>query len=121
MLVSLSRMPITKGWEINLMKIQWLVPSPTFLNIQWSGITSSKYINGLIFHLLLRRKYRSLKNAGIGHLGDSMVECLPSAQVMILESWDQLLHQAPRGEPASPSSRVSASLSVSLMNERTNE
>ena len=46
-----------------------------------------------------------------------MVEHLPLAQVMIPESWDQLLHQAPRMEPASPSAHVSASLSVSLTNE----
>ena len=36
---------------------------------------------------------------------------------MILESWDQVLHQVPHGEPASPSAYVSAFLSVSLMNK----
>ena len=36
---------------------------------------------------------------------------------MILGSWDQVLHQAPRKESASPSAYVSASLSVSLMNK----
>ena len=38
-------------------------------------------------------------------------------QGMIPGSWDQVLHQAPRREPASPSACVSASLCVSLMNK----
>ena len=44
-----------------------------------------------------------------------MVEHLPLAQVVIPGSWDQVPHRAPRGEPASPSAYVSASLSLSLM------
>ena len=48
-----------------------------------------------------------------GHLGGSVVEHLPLAQVMILGSWDRVLHQAPHGEPASPSAYVSASPCVS--------
>ena len=28
-----------------------------------------------------------------GHLGGSVVECLPSVQVVILRSWDQVPHQ----------------------------
>ena len=46
-----------------------------------------------------------------------MVEHLPLAQVMILGSWYQVLHQAPSREPASPSAYVSASLYVSLMSK----
>ena len=42
-----------------------------------------------------------------------MVECLPLAQLMILESQDQVLHEAPCMELVSPS----ASLSVSLKNK----
>ena len=38
------------------------------------------------------------------------------AQVMIPGSWDQVPHQAPRRESASPSTYVSASLCVSLKN-----
>ena len=38
---------------------------------------------------------------------------LPSAQGVILGSWDQVPHQAPHREPASPSACVSASLCVS--------
>ena len=45
------------------------------------------------------------------------IKCCPLAQVMILESWDQVPHQAPHREPASPSAYVSASLGVSLMNK----
>ena len=52
-----------------------------------------------------------------GCLGGSAVENLPLTQVMILESWDRVLHRAPCEEPASPSAYVSASLCVSLMNK----
>ena len=48
------------------------------------------------------------------HLGGSVVECLPSAQVVILRSWDGVLHGVPRREPAPPSACVSASLSQCL-------
>ena len=53
----------------------------------------------------------------MGYLGGSAVERLPLAQVAISGSWDQVPHQAPHREPASPSAWVSASYSVSLMNE----
>ena len=49
----------------------------------------------------------------LGSLGGSMVERLPLAQGMILESWDRVPHRAPCMEPASPSACVSASLSLS--------
>ena len=52
-----------------------------------------------------------------GHLGGSVVEHLPSAQVVILGSRDLVPHWAPLKEPASPSACVSASLYVSLMNK----
>ena len=51
------------------------------------------------------------------HLDDSEIERLPSAWVVILGSWDRVLHQAPRREPASPSACVFASLSFSWMNK----
>ena len=46
-----------------------------------------------------------------------MVERLPLAQLVIPGFWDQVLHQAPRREPASLPAYVFASLSVSLMNK----
>ena len=54
-----------------------------------------------------------------GRLGGSGVEHLPSAQGVILGSWDRVPHRASCMEPASPSACVSAShsLSVSLMNK----
>ena len=50
-----------------------------------------------------------------------MVERLPLAQGVVLESWDRVLHPAPCLEPASPSAGVSASLCVSLMNKYINK
>ena len=58
-----------------------------------------------------------LKAQALGHLGGSVDERLPSAQAVILGSEDLVSHQGPCREPASPSSYVSASLCVSLMNK----
>ena len=49
-----------------------------------------------------------------GSLGGSVVEYLPLAQGMILESWDGVPHQAPCMEPASPFACVSDSFSLCL-------
>ena len=49
-----------------------------------------------------------------GRLGGSVVERLPLAQGVILESQDQVRHQASCMEPASPSACISASLSMCL-------
>ena len=43
------------------------------------------------------------KELGQGHLGGSVVEHLPLAQVMIPGFWDQVPDRAPCMEPASPS------------------
>ena len=53
----------------------------------------------------------------MGHLGGSVVERLPLAQGMILETQDRVPHSAPCMEPASPSAwekKLSLSLSLSL-------
>ena len=47
------------------------------------------------------------------HLGGSVFEHLPLAQVVVLGSQDRVLHRAPHKEPASPSAYVC----VSLMNK----
>ena len=47
-----------------------------------------------------------------GHLGGSVDECLPLAQVVIPGAWDRVLHWAPCGETVSPSASVSPSLSL---------
>ena len=54
-----------------------------------------------------------VENAGSRHLGGSVVECLPLAQVVILGSWDRVPYQAPHEEPAYPSAYVSASVCLS--------
>ena len=56
------------------------------------------------------RNLKSRKRAG-GHLGGSVVEHPPSAQVVIPGSWDRIPHQIPHREPASP--YVSAPLCLS--------
>ena len=48
-----------------------------------------------------------------GCLGGMAVEHLPSAQSMILGSWDPVPYRVPCMEPASPSAYVSAPLCVS--------
>ena len=58
-----------------------------------------------------------MKISESGCLGGSVVEHQTLVQVVILGSWDQVLHQAPCREPASLSSCVSASLCVFLMNK----
>ena len=54
-----------------------------------------------------------LERLRLGHLGDSVVERVPLAQVVILGSWYQVLYWVPCRKPASPSAYVSASLCVS--------
>ena len=54
-----------------------------------------------------------LKFPFLGSLCGSVVECLPSALVIIPGSWDRVPHQAPCRKPAFPSACVSPSLCVS--------
>ena len=54
----------------------------------------------------------------VGRLGGSVVEHLPLAQGMILESWDRVPHWAPCVQPASPSACVSASVCVCVSHEK---
>ena len=54
----------------------------------------------------------------MGCLGGSVVEHLASAQGVVLELWDQFPYRVPYGVPASPSTYVSASLSVSLLDKQ---
>ena len=58
-----------------------------------------------------------LKELLWGHLGGSVVEHLPLAQVVIWGSWELGSPGIPHRETASPSACVSASLFVSLMNK----
>ena len=60
-----------------------------------------------------------LKNSGAGQPGWLSGLAPPSAQGVILGTWDRVPHRAPCMGPASPSACVSASfsLSVSLMNK----
>ena len=53
----------------------------------------------------------------MGRLGGSVVEHLPLAQGVILESGDQVPHQTPCEESASPSACVFTFLCVPLMNK----
>ena len=64
----------------------------------------------------LTNKITGLRNILSSGLG-SVVEHLPLAELVILGSWNRVLHQAPNREHASPSAYVSASPCVSLMNK----
>ena len=67
--------------------------------------------------ITLGEQDKSLKDTYKGHLGGSVVGCLPLAQGVIPESRDQVPRRDPRREPASPSARVSASLSLCVSHE----
>ena len=58
-----------------------------------------------------------IKNSNSGKPGWLSGLALPSAQGMILASWDRVPRRARCMEPTSPSACVSASLSLSLMNK----
>ena len=53
----------------------------------------------------------------MGHLGGSVVERLPLARGVILESRDRVPHRAPCMDPVSPSACVSAFLSLCVSHE----
>ena len=65
-----------------------------------------------LFHLA-QGHIAELKLKSMGRLGGSVVECLPSAQGVILGSWDQVLHWAPAGSLLLPLP-ISLLLSVCL-------
>ena len=52
-----------------------------------------------------------------GHPDGSVVECMPLAQVAVSGSWDQVPHQAPHGEPASPSMSLRLSVCLPLIDK----
>ena len=60
------------------------------------GGADTSHPRGDVFYLFL-----AVKNDG--HLGGSVIEHLPLAQIVILRSWDGVLHWAPHREPVSPS------------------
>ena len=61
--------------------------------------------------------YSAIRKDEYGQPGWLSRLSLPSAQGLILETWNLVPRQAPSMEPASPSAYVSASLSLSLMNQ----
>ena len=62
--------------------------------------------------------YYYLKHITPGHLGGSVVEHLPLAQVMVPGFWDRVPHRDPHREPASPSAYVSVSVCVCVSHEQ---
>ena len=83
------------------------LPSP------WRGQIWDNVLHSL--HFLSSKKPRAVLSTKVvlentdteERLGGSAAKHLPLPQVMILGSWDQVLYQAPRLEPASPSAYVS--------------
>ena len=79
-------------------------------------IQKTRWWLSFLFHLTQSQSVLKIRPV-LGHLGGSLVEHLPLAQVVIPGSWDPVPYLAPRKEPASSLAYVSASLSVSLMNK----
>ena len=79
-----------------------------------------KIIQTLKMILCMEKSFEQLhfsNHCNEGCLGGSGVEHLPLAQSMNLESQDQVPHRASCMEPASPSTCVSASLVLPLINQ----
>ena len=77
--------------------------------VNYIAVTQDAHKGG--WELILQR--RQMERTRIrGSLGGSAVWRLPLAQGVILESRDRVPRRAPGMEPASPSSCVSASLSI---------
>ena len=72
---------------------------------------------GMEQHLIHESILESSKAGKGGTLGDSVVEHLALAQIVIPGSWDRVPRRASCTEPVSASACVSASLSVSLINK----
>ena len=88
---------------LNITPYQW----------QCTGKCTCNIIQSLNLQKIPRRWLNQLWQ---GHLGGSVVECLPLAQVVILGSWDWVPHRAPHREPALPMS-LPLSLSLSWINK----
>ena len=102
--------------------LPWVCPSSQGPQRSFLLLTQNNKEKSLTPQYCLRTK--TVPSAGLhkkskvlGHLGGSVVEHLPLAQVVVPGSWDQIPEQAPWREPASPSAYVSASLRVSFMNK----
>ena len=108
--------------SIHLMHRKYSVSVPTFPDHLASVVPS---LQQRVPHLIHKTDPpRTEKNVGKmrqGCLDGSVVEHPPSAQGVILGSWDRVLNWAPCREPASPFAYafayVCVSLSVSLMNK----
>ena len=104
---------------IFIQKCKIFLRSPVLLYISLSNVPFPQgcVLGVCSYHILLHHsipKYIDFsKLLFLGRLGSSVVEHLPSAQVAILEYWDQVPHQAPFMEPASPSTSLPLSLCVS--------
>ena len=71
----------------------------------------------ILYNILFFRTLKIFKLKYLGRLGGSVVEHLPLARGVTPESRDQVPHQAPCMEPASPSACVSTSLSLCVSHE----
>ena len=78
----------------------------TLKKIKFYYLEDLEVMQHTYYHTARSQVERQWKKERKGHLGGSVVEHLPLAQGMVL-------HSTPNGEPASPSSCVSASLCVS--------
>ena len=85
-------------------------------HVVYLKLTEPLYVNYISIKpggKILEKEEQNPDKSVPGHLGSSVVERLPLAQVVILESSDQVPHHVPHRKPASPS----AYLFLSLMNK----
>ena len=75
------------------------------LPLWWRNLADTRFNHVIESELMVYYK----KYVFEGHLDGSVVEHLPLAQVTIPGSWDPVLYQASRREPASPSVSICVS------------
>ena len=98
--------PPNTAYKVNWSSIQDLNPKAETMGFIKENV--GRYLSGLGWQGGRAASAIPQKHKSPGAPGGSAVECVALAQVMISESWDRVLHS-----PASPSTYVSASLSVS--------
>ena len=102
-----SKKPIPYSNQCPYLELKYSIKTNTTLDTWVSQLVN-------ITTLRLSLAWSLLKIFFLGHLGGLTIRSLSSTQGVILESQDRVPHWALCMEPASPSARVSASISLCL-------